>query len=52
MIRTDGRPTIAMRESEPIPGQMTLEEAIKQAEQDEPMSWDEIEAAQPCYGGF
>lgn len=53
MIRTDGRPTIAMRESEPLPRQMTLEECIALAEKDAPAECAElIEAAEPLHGGF
>lgn len=47
MIRTDGRPTIAMRESEPLPGQMTVEECIELAEA-EKKDWP---PAEPLYGG-
>jgi hypothetical protein len=55
MIRTDGRPTIAMRESDPIPGQLTICDELARLEDDfqgQPMTWSEIDEAEPVYGGF
>ena len=53
MIRTDGRPTIAMRESDPLPGQMTVEECIEQARRERIEQWEREQAeAEPIHGGF
>ena len=54
MIRTDGRPTVAMRESEPLPGQMTVEDCIEQAENERKQDeWErEMREGAPIFGGY
>lgn len=51
MIRTDGRPTIAMRESEPLPGQMTVEECIELAKREQAQDAWPTPESEPLYGG-